>query len=314
MSVPDTVLLDAYSQTVSNVAESLSPAVVHLSVREKGGRPVGAGSGFVFTPDGFALTNSHVAGGADYLEALLPDGSGYRAEVVGHDPDTDIAVIRLNGNALPTAALGNSDSLSPGQIAIAIGNPYGFQFTVTAGIISALGRSMRSYSGRLVDNIIQTDAALNPGNSGGPLANSRGEVIGVNTAVIAPAQGICFAVPINTAKLIASILMRDGAVRRAYLGIGGMTAPIPRFFVRTYGLPERTGVQVTTIEPKSPAERAGILPSDILTSIGSEPLPNVESLQRLLATRTVSEGTTIKLLRENKPLHVKVTLGERVSS
>ncbi len=261
---PDTLLLDTYSRAVIGAVERVSPSVVnvevHQSARARNGESRerhGGGSGFVFTPDGLILTNSHVVHDATRIEVTLSDGRRIPAHTIGDDPATDLAVIRIDAPSLQPAQLGDSQQLRPGQMAIAIGNPYGFQSTVTAGVISALGRSLRSYSGRLIEDVIQTDAALNPGNSGGPLVNSQGEVIGVNTATILPAQGLCFAIGINTAKFVASRLLRDGRIRRSYIGVSAQTVPIHRRVVRFYNLPKEPGVVVVGYEPNSPARTAG---------------------------------------------------------
>src|SRR5436190_2493452 len=285
--VNDQDLLDSYSRTISGVAQEVAASVVNIRVQQatQSGPGGGSGSGFVIAPDGFVLTNSHVVHGASKLEVTLADTRTTSATIVGEDPDSDLAVIRINAPNLKHARLGDSAKLSVGQIAIALGNPFGFQQTITAGIVSALGRSMRSQSGRLMDDIIQTDAALNPGNSGGPLVNSRGEVIGVNTAIILPAQGICFAIASNTAQLIAGWLIRDGRVRRSWIGVAGQTAPLHTRVVRFYRLPVTRGVLVLGIEPNSPAAEACLQMGDVIVSFKGEPISGMDELQkRLIAT------------------------------
>jgi S1-C subfamily serine protease len=258
----------------------------------------GSGSGFVFTPDGFILTNSHVVHGAGTIDVTLSDGRRFNASLVGDDPSADLAVIRISAEALVAAQLGDSNKIRVGQLAVAIGNPYGFQYSVTAGVVSALGRSLRSESGRLIDNVIQTDAALNPGNSGGPLVNSLGEVIGVNTAVILPAQGICFAVAINTANFVAGQLIRHGRIRRAYLGVGGQNVPIPRFVVRSNQLGASTGVLVISLEQQSPAERAGLKEGDLIVALDDVPVRGVDDLHKLLTDMRIGERCRLTILRQ----------------
>jgi S1-C subfamily serine protease len=285
----DSELLDAYSRAVVDAAERVSPAVVNIEVRTpvRNGRSrsegLGSGSGFVFTPDGFVLTNSHVVERASEVRVTTLDGANYAATMVGDDPDTDLAVLRIHAPNLAPASLGDSSALRPGQIAIAIGNPFGFQFSVTAGVVSALGRSLRSRSGRLIESVIQTDAALNPGNSGGPLVNARGDVVGVNTAVIAPAQGICFAVAVNTAKFVAGRLIKDGMIRRAAIGIAAQTVPLHRRLVRLHNLSVSSGVLVESVAPSGPAGEAGLRPGDVIIGFGGAPVGGVDDLHRLLA-------------------------------
>jgi len=304
----DGLLLDAYSEAVANAAQRVSPSVVNIEVfrqNEATEMPAGTGSGFVFTPDGFVLTNSHVVAHANRVSVTLLDGRRVEGTLVGSDQHSDIAVVRIGASSLAAAALGDSGKLRVGQLAIAIGSPYGFQCTVTAGVVSALGRSLRSQSGRLIDDVIQTDAALNPGNSGGPLVNSRGEVIGVNTAVILPAQGICFAIGINTAKFVAARLIRDGRIVRAYIGVAGMTAPLPRRFVRFYHLARETGVMVTSVEPGSPADKAGVKPRDIIITYGENPVAAVDDLHRLLSEEQIGAKARLTVIRGTERLQLE---------
>jgi S1-C subfamily serine protease len=257
----------------------------------------GGGSGFFFTPDGFILTNSHVVSGASQVDATLLDGSRFGATLVGDDPHTDLAVVRISAPNQVAAQFGDSDAIRPGQLVVAVGNPYGFQCTVTAGVVSALGRTMRAKSGRLIDNVIQTDASLNPGNSGGPLVNSRGEVIGVNTAVILPAQGICFAIGINTAKFVAGRLIRDGRITRSYIGVAGQNIPLHRRVVRFYDLPGDSGVLVMSVEKGSPADKAGIREGDIIISYGEKSIGSVDDLHRLLTEEQLGVASPIRVVR-----------------
>ncbi len=312
----DAALLDAYSSAVVSAAERVGPAVVHVEVTQAARSPEGevqrrgSGSGFVFTPDGFILTNSHVVHGARRIQVSFADGASYDADLVGDDPDTDVAVIRIGGHQLPTATLGSSKTLRAGQLAIAIGNPYGFQHTVTAGVVSALGRSLRAATGRLIDDVIQTDAALNPGNSGGPLVNSRGEVIGVNTAIIPFAQGICFATAIDTAKWVVEQLLRFGRVRRGYLGVAGATIPVSRRAVRFHDLAAESGVRVESIEQGGTAKPAGVEPGDVIVAYDGESVTGIDDLQRLLTFDRIGKATTITLLRRTQKLELPITAAE----
>ncbi len=262
-------VLDAYSRTVTGVAESVSPSVVRIQVATSRGRD-GSGSGFIFTPDGFVLTNSHVVHGASKIDVLTPDSGEFKAQLIGEDPDTDLALLRIDAPVLRSVKLGDSRKIRVGQLVVAIGNPYGFQYTVTAGVVSALGRSLRSQSGHLIEDVIQTDAALNPGNSGGPLVNASGEVIGVNTATILPAQGLCFAISINTAQFIASKLIRHGAVRRSYIGVQAQTAALNRTIARHYEIKATTGALVLAAESGTPAQKAGLQEGDIIVALDQE--------------------------------------------
>ena len=300
-------LFDAYSQAVVHASEEVGPSVVNIEVKRKDGQRMGSGSGFVITPDGFVLTNSHVVHGAEKIEVGLADGRRPDAHLVGDDPDTDLAVLRVYAPQLHPVRLGESKQVRVGQLAIAIGNPYGFQCTVTAGVVSALGRSFRANTGRLIDNIIQTDAALNPGNSGGPLVNSRGEVIGVNTAVILPAQGICFAIGIDTAKYVASWLIKDGKIRRSYLGVGGQNVPLHRRLVRHYQLPGASGVLVIALAPGSPAARAGLREGDVMVSLNGQPVSTIDALHKLLTGDQIGVRSLMTVIRGTEKLDLPVT-------
>lgn len=316
-SASDDNLLDAYSAAVIRAAERVSSSVVNIDVRHRrGGRRMsrpylpeearGSGSGFIFTPDGFILTNSHVVHHAIKIEAAFSDGRRFQANLVGDDPDTDLAVIRINAPNLVPAEFGDSQSVRVGQLVVAIGNPYGFQCTVTAGVVSALGRSLRSSSGRLIDNIIQTDAALNPGNSGGPLVTSRGEIIGVNTAVILPAQGLCFAIAINTAKHVAGLLIRNGKIRRSYIGLAGQNVPFHRRVIRSHNLPVESGVLALSVEPNSPAQRAGLKEGDVIVAYGPHPVASIDDLLRLLTEEQVGLRIPLTILRRSEKLVLEI--------
>jgi S1-C subfamily serine protease len=310
----DDELLDTYSRVVTRAVDDVSASVfkIDVSLPARGRQPAhqGSGSGFIFTPDGFALTNSHVVRGAHKIDVSLCDGRRVSAALVGDDPHTDLAVIRLDAPNLSAARLGDSQAIRPGQIAIAIGNPYGFQTTVTAGVVSALGRSLQARSGRQIEDVIQTDAALNPGNSGGPLINSRGEVIGVNTAIIQAAQGICFAIAINTAKLIAARLIRDGRVRRSYVGIAGQAVPLLTRVVRHFGLRTETAVFVVAVEPGSPAQRAGLKEGDLIVGFGELPVRGIDDLLRLLTEDRVGTPVPVTAIRGTERLQLAVTPSE----
>ena len=315
----DAALLDAYSATISGVAEQVSPSVVKIDVQ---GAPVppgrrrprgpeeatGSGSGFIFTPDGLVLTNSHVVHQSKKIDVSLSDGRRLPAHLLGEDPDTDIAVLQIHDSALVPVPFGNSGGLRVGQIAIAIGNPYGFDCTVTAGVVSALGRSLRTNTGRLIDDVIQTDAALNPGNSGGPLVDARGRVIGVNTAMIMPAQGICFAIAINTASWVMGRLVRDGRIRRSYIGLAGQNVPLHRRVVRYHELTVETGVFVVSLEPDGPAARAGIRDGDLIVGFGGKPISGIDDLHRLLTEEQAdvpAEVVVIRNQRQKKTLTIR---------
>jgi S1-C subfamily serine protease len=318
----DDELLDAYSRAVITAAERVSPSVVYIEVQQPtSGRRAndrrqprearGSGSGFIFTPDGFMLTNSHVVHGASKIEVTITDGGKYHADLIGDDPDTDLAVIRINAPNLVPAQLGESQNVRVGQLVLAIGNPYGFQYSVTAGVVSALGRSLRARSGRLMDAVIQTDAALNPGNSGGPLVNSRGEVIGVNTAMILPAQGICFATSIDTAKFVASRLIRDGKVSRSYIGLAGQNVPVPRRIVRYYNLAVESGILVVSFEENSPGRKAGLLEGDLIVGFDGRPTAGIDDLHKLLTEERIGYKTPLLVIRGTQKLELEVVPEEK---
>jgi len=306
----DEALLDAYSKAVVQASEAVGPSVVNIEVRRRDGQRQGSGSGFIFTPDGFVLTNSHVVHGAARLEVLLADGRRPDAHLVGDDPDTDLAVLRIYAPQLRPAKLGESKNTRVGQLAIAIGNPYGFQCTVTAGVVSALGRSFRANTGRLIDDILQTDAALNPGNSGGPLVNSKGEVIGVNTAVILPAQGICFAIGVDTAKHVAAWLMKDGKIRRSYIGVGGQNVPLHRRLVRFHHLGTSGGVLAISVAAGGPAAEAGLREGDVMVEFNGQPLPTIDALHKLLTGDQIGLESTLTILRGTEKLALKIRPAE----
>jgi S1-C subfamily serine protease len=294
-TVTDDELLDAYSRAVIGAVGRIGPSVVRIDADGQGGRG-GSGSGFFFTDDGLILTNSHVIRPARAIRVTTPDGRRLAADLIGSDDDTDLAVLRVSGDALP-APLGDAERLSVGQLVVAIGNPLGFEHTVTAGVVSALGRTLRSRTGRVMENIVQTDAALNPGSSGGPLVTARGEVVGVNTAIIAGSQALSFAVPINTARLVIGELLRDGRVRRAYLGVGGRTVPLPRRLVRHYALGAEAGVLVLDVAGDGPAAGAGLAPGDIIVSLDGTTVASIDDLHRALTERLIGRRVAIGAIR-----------------
>jgi len=297
----DDQLLDSYSKTIAAVVNRVAPSVVNIRVVSRDGRP-GGGSGFIIARDGFILTNSHVVHGARELEVTLHDARRYPAESIGADPDTDLAVIRISGPDLQHARLADSSKIRVGQIAVAVGSPYGFQQTVTAGIVSALGRSMRAETGRLMDDVIQTDAALNPGNSGGPLLNSAGEVIGVNTAVILPAQGICFAIASNTAQLVAGWLIRDGRIRRSSIGVAGQNVPLHPRVVRFHKLPAESAVLIMEVDPGSPAAIGGLQKGDTIVGFKGQPVGSIDELHKRLVASEIGIPSPVMLLRGTEKL------------
>jgi S1-C subfamily serine protease len=317
----DEELLDAYSRAVTGAVDRVGPTVVKLEVeigpprspsepQDPRGRRGGSGSGFVISGDGLVVTNSHVVHGARRIAVVTQDGRRLPADLIGDDPDTDLAVVRVSAPDLPAASFGDSEALRPGQLVIAIGNPFGFQTSITAGVVSALGRTLRAGSGRLMDNIIQTDAALNPGNSGGPLVNSRGEVIGVNTAVILPAQGLCFAIPSNTARWVVSGLLRHGRIRRAYLGIGGQHVRLQRRVTRQHGLEHEHALMIVHVETGSPAAGAGLMEGDIVVAFEGAPITSVDDMHRMLSEERIGVRATLGVLRRGERREIEVVPSE----
>ena len=305
----DIELLDAYSKAVVHVVEKVGPAVVGVTVRGPRGR-AGGGSGVLFTPDGYVLTNAHVVAGARGMRVTLTDGSEHTATLVGSDPATDLAVVRIEGSHLPHAELGSSASLRVGQLVVAIGNPLGFSNTVSAGVVSALARSMRAQDGRLIDPILQTDVALNPGNSGGPLVDSHARVVGINTMIILGAQGLSFAVPIDTARWVIGQLMTVGRVRRGFLGLAGQLRPLPKRLARRLDLAAETGVQVMQVEPGKPASRGGLLPGDVIVALDGTPVRNVDEMHRMLDASSIGRKLAVKAVRGNDLVDLEVTPAE----
>ena len=308
----DHELLDAYSQAVVSVVDTVGPSVVSIGVNARGRRPEtrGAGSGVIISSDGYVLTNSHVVHGAGALEVSLTDGRKFNASLLGEDPATDLAVVQVDAPALPAARLGQSATLRAGQLVIAIGNPFGFQSTVSAGVVSAIGRSLRSTTGRLIDDIIQTDVALNPGNSGGPLVDSRGRVVGINTAVFAMAQGISFAVPIDTATSVVPQLLARGRVVRAYLGFGGQSRQVDRRLVRALGLPGQRAIEIMSVEAGTPAAGAALHGGDLVAAIDDRPVQSVDDVHRLLSADAIGREMTLVIVRDGRRLEVRVVPAE----
>lgn len=315
---PDAALLDAYSRTVVGVSQNVSPSVVQIKVKKqlpskparRRQNPYGTGSGFIISSDGYVVTNSHVVHHALAIQVTLQDGREFKGRLIGEDPATDIALLQVDASGLHTVQFSNSDSLQVGQLAVAIGNPYGFQYSVTTGVVSALGRTLRSESGRLIDDVIQTDAALNPGNSGGPLVNSEGKVIGVNTAVILPAQGLCFAVSSNLAEYVVGNLATNGKVRRGYIGIAGQTVRLNPRLVKHFELKISSGVQVQSVEPDGPAFNSELRSGDIIIGLGKNSVHSIDDLHKLLNEHSIGKRSDLKIIRANKIESIQVIAAE----
>jgi S1-C subfamily serine protease len=313
---PDHELLDAYSRAVIHAVERVAPAVVNIDVRknaraERSPAREGSGSGFVFATDGLVLTNSHVVDGASHIDVTLPDGRECRADLIGQDRDTDVAIVRISASDLSAVEFGDSQALRPGQLVVAIGNPYGFQHTVTTGVVSALGRSLRARTGRLIEHVIQTDAALNPGNSGGPLVTSAGLVIGVNTAIIAGGQGLSFAVPIRTVLTILPALLRHGFVRRGYLGVAGQDVPLLRRVSRFHHLSQTSGVLVISLEADGPARAAGLRDGDVIVSLDEHAVTSLDDLHRLLTEERIGATVTLGVLRGVERIDLRIAIADK---
>jgi S1-C subfamily serine protease len=305
---PDGGLLDAYSQAVIAAVERVGPAVVRIDVKG------GGGSGVLFTPDGFVLTNSHVVARTDRVRVTLPDGGSSSAQIIGSDAITDVAVLRIAGTGLPWAKLADSKSIRVGQVAIAIGNPFGFHHSVTTGVVSAVGRSLRSQSGRMMEDIIQTDAALNPGNSGGALVSTSGDVIGLNTATIMPAQGLCFAIASNTVRFVASRLMRDGRIRRSFIGLAGQQTRVPRGLARGAGIATTSGVLIVSVEKGSPAAAAEFREGDVVVRFDGRLVGGIDDLHRELTEERIDRPVAVTVLRDGRRIEVVVTPRELEAS